>query len=201
MSETVVIILAAGEYRRWGFDIPKHLAEVGGELIIHRMIRQTQELGFDPIVITQEPSIYEIVPEYYRPEKYGWTVETLFSTIHLWKEHTIVLLGDVVFSQDCLLKLFNGEELVYGNNNEIFGLHIMLKDEMKIITALQKAILNARDGGRGKLWEFYRAYIGVDLRQHLFNGDFRHIDDWTDDIDTLDEYIRISRKFLSGEIH
>jgi len=49
-----VVIMAAGSGKRWAnyLGVPKHLAPVGGEPLIHRTIRQLKERGITDIIVT-----------------------------------------------------------------------------------------------------------------------------------------------------
>jgi len=50
------IILAAGEIKRWKnyLNIPKHLVEIGGEPLLHRLIRQCSNYGMTDIQVATQ---------------------------------------------------------------------------------------------------------------------------------------------------
>lgn len=108
--ETTVIITAAGNNVRWGnhLNTCKHLAPVGpsGQTVIGRTIEMLKNSGIDNIfVATQKNKIIESVAKdigIIRPSNSESLADTILSCRNKWADRTIVLLGDVYFSHQCL---------------------------------------------------------------------------------------------------
>lgn len=192
----IVLILAAGDGSRWyNNDRPKQLALIRGKPIIQRTI---DLVGIcNSVVITHDADIQVEVDEFFIPAKREWTVDTFLSTKELWSGRTVVLLGDVIYSPESIwtilscsddVAVFGGKDRP-GKDDEIFGVSFNTIGKNRVNAALSVALQDARANGRGKLWEFYRALCGRDLRMHYIDGSIFHsIDDYTDDIDDLGQY-------------
>lgn len=108
--ETTVIITAAGKNIRWGnyLDTCKHLVPVdpSGQTIIGRTIEMLKNSGIDNIfVATQNDKIIDSVAKdsgIIRPPSSDSLADTILSCRKKWTDRTIILLGDVFFSQQCL---------------------------------------------------------------------------------------------------
>jgi hypothetical protein len=218
---TAVLILAAGEQKRWPMTEPpyhKQLLDVGGETIVARIVRQCRSRNTEPLIISHRdwPMNVQVV------EPCGatrWTVETLFSTYDLWKKRTVVLLGDVVYSRATMDRIFapQSEELkVYGNEHEIFALSIVGTEIYHPITgqggvffveitdSLGEAISHAESGvarGGGKLRKFYQAYCDLNMTGNARESRvLRWIDDYTQDVDNAGDYAVLQDKVARGVI-
>jgi len=117
MNKTV-IILAAGECRRFEGTIKQLLPICDGENFLTRMIRQCQERNcFDIYVATHNEEIIIAVQNIgvktFVPENRSFTCETILSTKELWNDKTIVLLGDVYYTKNYMDIIFR-----YGENNQ-----------------------------------------------------------------------------------
>jgi hypothetical protein len=200
----IVLILCAGEQTRWG-DVynPKQLVDVGGEPLLFRTIRQVRRWGQEPVIVTHDERL-RVSQRSFEPTGRRWTVETLFWTHPLWEDRTVVLLGDVIFTNDALdrimacrapLQIFGRKELrhrLVGRYYEIFGLSFDRGEHQRIKDVLQRAIdwvvgTGAPNGG--KLRSFYELYCGLPLDQYQHENEvFYPIEDWTEDIDAPEDY-------------
>lgn len=196
----IVLILAAGEGTRWYNGNPKQMALIEGKPLIRRTIDM---IGNRPsIVVTHIPELQQLANEFYVPRRHRWTVETLFYTQDLWEERTIILLGDVIYSPEALNKIlkYRGDLAVFGEggqkNDEIFGLSFSSDGQQKLLVCLATVIRDCLERNTlGKLWFCYRVMCGFNLDEHKVECDIFHgIEDYTYDIDTIDEY----HEFLSN---
>jgi len=224
MSMMEVLILAAGDQTRWQIDnvipTPKQLVDIAGQPLLERTINMLDREGFsDPILVTHRPDFVALpwVRRTFDPAGRRWTLETLYSTRHLWGQRTVVLLGDVVYSPEALAKIlayrepiafFGRRELrgrIVGRHYEIFALSFDLGNRGIIVSTLEKliALLDAgilpANARRGKLRMFYENWIGVPM------GSFEHdqylfypIEDWTDDIDEMIDYLTFKQYAVGG---
>lgn len=193
MHLATAIILAAGDHLRWKGVVPKQLANIHGETILGRQVRQLLAAGYrKPTIITHHPEFITEGAVLYDPPLRRWTVESLESSRLLWCERTIVLLGDVVFSEEALKAVtsYASDCCFFGKDYEIYALSFIKAD--KFDKALADTLGHARQGGRGGIWELYRAYNGLALDRHIppTRGakTFVHIDDWTTDFDYVEQY-------------
>jgi hypothetical protein len=105
------IIPAAGDGQRWGnyLGTVKQLAPVGveerGPLLL-RTIRILKDLDVNDIyVLTHVPQIIsrvQSIVRVIRPSRYQYLSDTILSSVNVWSEKTMVLLGDVYFSRECM---------------------------------------------------------------------------------------------------
>lgn len=204
MENTTVLILCAGEAKRWNnyLGVPKQLIAINGETLLDRTVRllHLKELN-DINIISNDERLKVSNENFYRPTKFEWIVETLLSTQSLWNENTIVLLGDVFFTQDAINTIDNLKEIlhIYGRYGasgftstpwgEIFALSFKQSDWNQIISNAENVIRQTKLGSRGKLWELYRSIAGFPHNEHLIEDDiFISINDLTDDFDLPSDY-------------
>lgn len=208
---TVALILAAGEQTRWEMDrhpFYKQLLDVGGETIVARIERQSLERDFWPKRVTCHKALEALWS--YVPKRHRWTVETLLSTHELWQGRTIILLGDVIYSQAVMDRTFAPQEQelkVFGNEYEIYALSMQFKNHppwsVDIIMALYTAIAHAESGafGGGKLRKFYQIYCGLDPDSDAMENevlDRVSLQDYTQDVDTKKDYIQLQNKIVKS---
>lgn len=198
-------ILCAGRALRWNdfTNLPKHLARVDGETLLDRIVRQLGARGVQEIaVVSKDARLQRPNCALLLPDRCRWAAETLATTRHGWNGNTAILLGDVYYTDQAMDSILAcGEPLaVFGRPGpsrltgsrwaEIFALRIRQSGIPRMDSAIQQAIRDAETGGRGKLWEIYRALTGQPLRGKRIQLDeriFRTIDDLTDDVDTPEE--------------
>lgn len=194
----VNFILAAGDSERWKGRTPKQLMEFDGETIVGRIIRQ---LDGDAVVVSDNHDILKGVgaTPFDRRSRRNWiTAAVLLDTRHYWGSRARVFLGDVIYSDEATATILDSTAplAVFGKRWEIFALSFSQVAQPEVIKALKLTISQAEAGDRGKLWEFYRNYAGLDVtdKHALEDRIFHHITDWTDDIDTLQEYCDFMQK-------
>ena len=186
------IILASGTQERWNKNNNskhkiKQLLPVKGEILIERIQRQ-----FESTVITHNEKIIRHSGDVFKPEKYSVTIETLLSTSEVWQYQTIILLGDVFYSDSCveIIKEFKGEIMFFGTKDEIFA--ISFNNHNRVKNCLNAVLKRNRFDGR--LWQLYRIYHGYNRAVHTIEDNFTFIEDETQDFDYIEEY----NKFING---
>jgi len=209
-----IIILCAGEGTRWGnhMDLPKQLIAINGESLLHRMIRLFGSHGYHDVSIVSNDERMNL-PEcgFFRPPQCRWIAETFLSTRPLWADKTIVLLGDVFFTENAVEKIASFKEgvHVYGRPGrslytgccygEIFAVVFDQSQRDNVIKHAEIACQDAQTGGRGKLWNFYRSLAGFPLNKEIVEKNiFQKIHDFTDDIDYPSEHGALVKRY--GEL-
>jgi len=197
--KTAVLILAAGEHTAWlkkWPDVPrKQLLVINppGETIIARIIRQCERRGAAPIVVSHIPEIIaESKGRHYEPKMRWLTCQTLLSTLPLWGERTIVLLGDVIFGKDAmdLVFAFDGPYGNFGDYWETYGISFIESQWLKVVQAIIGTVYQARDGTQGSLEFMWKVWCGSPFRgkKPMDKPGWIHFHDWTMDVDGSGEW-------------
>jgi hypothetical protein len=197
---TIALILAAGEAERMSGEI-KQLLPIRHSTIIGRVLAQAKMYKTRSIVVTHKDEIAGCHHRVHIPKNHDTVCESLLSTSHLWDDRTIVLLGDVVYSDYTMGLIMNSVDLirVFGNTWEIFAIVFDKKNHAKVKTALRKGSKHRR----GKLRYFYHAYCGFEMGRKeqetvpLENDVFYYVRDWTRDIDSPYEYERLLEEIVN----
>ena len=219
---TRVILLCAGRQRRFeGWDMPKQLLQVHGEPVLDRTIRQLRENGLNDIIVAaHDPRLKRSETAFFSPPRHRWLAETLLSTRELWHGRTILLLGDVLFSDSAIASIIKDEGSPRfigrpGPNrytmcpwSELFGVTFSESAHNHMVSIAKQGIAHGLDGGPGKLSCVYSAHLDLPP-QAMQHGDrpadpvhFLVVDDWTDDMDFALEYENMLRLYevLGSEI-
>jgi len=235
-----IIILCGGSNERWGsyMDIPrKHFVRLGGEILIHRTLRQIREfLGKKTDSYTAE--IYIVANnddhvKYYReiawkwgaklyivepPEKYKENsyseAQKYLSSRSIWNAHgeTILVLGDVYFSEAAIASILSYNDISDANKREwcffgrekgstinrcswgeLFAQSFQPKHHAKrehALWQLDMLYLTAKTK-RASGWALYNLLLEKPLEQHSVFTNYMEIDDITDDIDFPEDYKRM----------
>jgi len=198
--KTAVLILASKDHTAWAKswpDVPtKQLLVINppGETVIARIIRQCGKRGAAPIVISHVPAIIAEGRHSFTPSIWsrGLTCLTLLSTMLLWKERTIVLLGDVIFSKDAMDQVFAYKEDYgnFGDNWETYGISFRKSQWLRVAQTIMRTVELARDGTQGSLEFMWKVWCGSPFKgKKLMNRpDWIHFHDWTMDIDMYHEW-------------
>jgi hypothetical protein len=100
----------------------KHLAPIdgSGETVIGRTVKMLRSMGAARVfVVTHRDEIVRCVGDHaqiIRPENREYLTESILSSRGAWTVRTVVLLGDVFFTQDCMQKI-----LACGERLRFFG--------------------------------------------------------------------------------
>jgi hypothetical protein len=202
----MIYILAQGKGSRWydhfrhedEYDMPseyKQLIPVNGEPNLFRTIRMLEDCGRDDYLVIAEGSMFTPEQVDSLPNKIK-TLRHPGNILHgVWQlldfsQENIFLLGDVIFSEQAIADIVAYDEREYTlwgrfkdniftgkQAGEIFALTVS-----KEFTPLVKKQLSTIKLLQNKLWGFYHHY--------LFSGNWAEVDDWTDDIDSPNEYFK-----------
>lgn len=186
-----ILILCCGEQSRFGQENTlKQLLVFDNERLLDRTIRQCNAYG-NPIVVTKNPQLMDVEAEIFTPLKHRWTCETILNTAELWDERTIILLGDVRYTDDCIDKIFkfNGEMQFFTDTIDFFAISLSGRYRDELEYQLIKTLANSvKQTTPVRLLHLYRT---MDLPEHYCTL----IEDETCDFDKPHEYI----DFLNGK--
>jgi hypothetical protein len=203
MKDKSVIILCAGKATRFNGTV-KQLLRIGRTTILERIVEQCLARGQTPIVAARHNQIADAARTYGAevafPENYGVTCETFINMRDYFGKHTCILLGDVIYSPQCINRILwcKHDFRFFGNHFEVFGFHFSHLITDKVISAAK----DASHFKLGKLRYLYRRYIGVDMDIKEVEGkplddNFVYINDWTNDIDSHTEYVNAIREVVT----
>ena len=205
------IILCAGSGRRWNEYLgrPKQLIVIQNESLLARMTRLLHEHGVTDIhIVSNDDRLGTVGCGFFRPVRCRWTVETLLSTRELWRERTLVLLGDVYYSEAAILTIveFERDLGVFGRpsrnrfthkRREIFALSIGSNGASDVVRNASVVLKYAVAGGEGKLTQLYHSLVGFPFERYdMYEREvFMTIDDLTDDFDYPTHYDRFLHRY------
>lgn len=216
-----VLILAGGKMSRWRVDgklymgIEKHFAKINGEPIIKRTIRQLNERGLTPVIIADKAKYELDGAQIYYPEidPARWECDKFMNSREIWSlDRTIILLGDVYFSDqalDIILGYKDREWQMFGrafnsdikNYGEGFAFSFYSEHHDRIFGVLNRAIRLHNEGIIDGGWEYYKAWIGLPdylMNTHLVGPNFTNINDETDDLDYPEDYDNMLKKLTEN---
>jgi hypothetical protein len=218
-----IIFACAGTSSRWNnyLDCPKHLVPIHGIPLLKRNINLFKnkfqiESFYVSIREESKRNIYNIDPciRFYLSNEIKLNdppYKTLISFLKFSKENTLILLGDVLFSEDCVEKIYTNskeEFKVYGRKylskitnkpyGELFAFYIPQHFKKTFIEAVLETEQLFKNGllQRWSGWELisyiYSNKTPSDImhvfNKRLFPESFVEIDDYTEDFDTPEDY-------------
>lgn len=122
--DTMIIIVATGKPSSF-YGIPKQLLEIRKETLLGRTIRQCDKRGYSPIITTDNDIAGEVIADFFVPGRYDNGICGLtLSTCGLWRERTIILFGDVVYSKDVMDSIirYEGNMCTFVDSNNLLAL-------------------------------------------------------------------------------
>jgi len=129
-----ILILACGKQDRFTYNNYgiKQLLMVHGESLIDRMVRLSQPYQ-KPVIVSWKPELKRPEADYFTPVNCAYVLDTLNDCADLWTERTIVLLGDVYYTDDCFKQImeFTGDIGFFSDLNDIFAISFSNKFDMK----------------------------------------------------------------------
>jgi molybdopterin-guanine dinucleotide biosynthesis protein A len=200
------ILCCAGDQRRWRnhLGVPKQLAPFGGVPLLKRTIDQLAARGVHDVAATafderfQAVGIPLCIPTTSILPGTGIGFSSGFWST---SERTLVLLGDVFFSEvamDALVSAPDTAATWIGRNSsnatkpygEIFAVSIPLACQQAMRDAAAKVFdLNRRNLiSRMTGWELYGVLNGMDPTKPVTGPNWVNIDDESDDFDFPEEY-------------
>jgi len=208
-SDYSILILCAGTATRWKGNVFKQLVNIEGNPLLNRTIDQLKKENINNIyIVSWNENLKNDKCFFFTPKKYRYTLESLLYSKEIWGDYTIILLGDVYFSNNIIKKAISNNKniLFYGrineeilkkhNRGEIFLLTFSKEMHSILENILKELIIEAEKGNKGILWSLYQ-YLS--MKKNIINNEdiFININDETSDFDTLQEYndwIKINKK-------
>jgi len=200
-ERTRVLLMCAGVGSRWAREEPKQFVDIDGEPLIERTLRL---LGGQPLVIVARHARFDAVAtgkatvSTHHPASHETLLDSIYCTqLELGTAtRTIVLLGDVLYTEACLELIFGlaTDFAVVGDDMEIFGMtytEVHHKALMALMEQLRKdAPIDGRPRTyyRGRIRQLYRLWNGIPENRHWWCGNYYHLEDGTQDFDTVEEY-------------
>lgn len=210
------IHIAAGDGTRWRnhLGVPKHLAPVHGEPVLHRTVRQLRHHNPDATTIIVGPPDdprYKPPGTHLEPPRLtpaNGDADKFLSSAHLWNPggRTTVIYGDIYLTDQAAETIATGQPddwtlyCTFQGRGECFAQTFLPHHQQEhrqaldhIVDLYRRRIID-RNGG----WEHYRAMNGVTgkaVRKHRTLK--RHIDigdGITCDLDYPDDYTDLMRK-------
>ena len=186
----IALILCCGIKHFWE-ETPRQFWPIGKETILDRLIRQVKSSGIMPVVVTNRQDICERMIKQniaiYNPEHCRTIAETWLFTVDLWREQTIVLLGDTIYPNDVIKDILEDDPYMqmYGNSAEIFSCSF---DEGYHQTLMNTLFETNRDTWKAATWEIYRHWCGFPYDSGKKETKFLKIIPNTADIDAPYQY-------------
>jgi len=201
MNEPSIIILCAGKQTRWQLpmrngEVPpssKHFISIWGEPLIKRMLRQ---LPIVPIIIGNTPELRALKTAYLHPDNTRNKASSILYCLAYWNHRNIILLGDVLFTEQTLLEILNcpDEVAFFGRGSELFA---MTFDERYYDQMMQHLREASKVKDKGNLWDIYKLVIGVppdsDERDSAVFHEVK--EPLTRDFDWPDQYQQFCKEF------
>lgn len=201
------IIMCGGTYTY--MKTPKQLLKVNGERLVERTIRLLKENGVDNIAISSNDSRFnnlgvEVIhhENNYKLNEEGNTGYWL-SAFYPSDEAVTYLYGDVYYSDKAIRTIINSKTdsvLFFGSRyykdnslyfkewEEPFGFKVVNQHIFRCCIEVCKEF---KDKGLTKRepvsWELYRVLQGYDINKHIIGTNYIAIDDYTTDIDHLED--------------
>lgn len=192
MNDLAVIILAAGDQKRWATEGFKQMLPVWGKPVIHRTVQQVRDAyQVEPVIAVKQGQPFGRYTYFY-PDDHRIICDTFGSTKSLWQRETILLMGDACYTDECISTIGSLNYFVFGKGAEIFGVKFFQGQWERVEKAIEAAKVYARKTGKGKIWNVYRAYEGFGQEEHRFGDNYYKLPDGdsTIDFDTPEKYQR-----------
>lgn len=224
----IVTILCGGLQTRWNNykGTPKHFAVMNGEILLHRTLKQLENLNLKKenifVVINEDTDMNYYTTNHFinvnlykikTPDNTHTEAYKFLSSEKLWngQGRTVVLLGDVYFTNEAIETIILDKDTdwkVYGRygpsnltkkgGGEMFAHSFYVKHILE-----RKAKLMILDNlyrtiilKRPSGWAWYQLMVDIDPKFHKLNGHFCEINDFTDDIDHPVELDNWNKNFL-----
>ncbi len=187
------IIMADGKGSRWNNykNIPKHLVEVEGEVLLERTVRLINEL--DPsskVIITSHDKRYEFEGSTrYEPKNNILEIDRF--TYELIEDNVCFLYGDTYYTEETMEKIINtdtDELLFFGNNKSIVAIKVKDSKVFKENINKVKELFLKNEIKNCKGWQVYQSYQNLEFDKKQIGDRFVVVDEKTMDYNTPEEY-------------
>ncbi len=203
------IIMCGGEYK--DFKIPKQLLKINGERIVDRTIKLLKENGIDlnDIAISSNDKRFDSCLVKRLEHNNGFILENGKSISGFWLDAfypsnnpVTYLYGDVYYSEDAIKTIVRTNTdyiLFFASRNirrkdyfkeweEPFAFKVANQEKFReYINKAKKLFLDGQCNREPISWELYRIINGYDINLHVIGINFVAIDDYTTDIDTVED--------------
>ena len=193
------IIMADGKGSRWNNykNIPKHLVEVEGEVLLKRTVRLINKL--DPgseVIITSHDKRYEFDGSTrYEPKNNVLEIDRF--TYELIEDNVCFLYGDTYYTEETMEKIINtdtDELLFFGNNKSIVAIKVKDSKVFKENINKVKELFLKNKIKNCKGWQVYQSYQNLEFDKKQIGDRFVIVDKKTMDYNTPEEYENKSKK-------
>ncbi len=187
------IIMADGKGTRWNNykNVPKHLIEVNGEVLLARTVRLLHEFDKNAeVIITSHDERYEFEGST-RYEPHSNVLEIDRFTYELIEDNICFLYGDTYYTEDAIAKIVNADTsdvLFFGNSKSIVA--VKVKDSSlfkKHIDNVKKLFLDNKIRNC-KGWQVYQSFQNLEFDKKEIRNKFIVVDNETIDYNTPDDY-------------
>jgi hypothetical protein len=214
-----VIIQAAGKSSRWKSDIPKHFVPINGTTLLQNTTDKLLKYTNDIIIIGNDESYQIKGTKLYIPEKRHpewYDLEVFKVTEPLWSDkHTIIMAGDAYYTEEALQITFQPTSTwrwtlratpstktgkpyketfalsIHPSQYSLIKSHI---DRLIRLTAtnysnwrlLSRLINLTHEEGIALIYDLSYDQIVQKIIEH---PNVAHIDDMTDDFDSIEDYL------------
>ena len=190
-----IVIMADGKGSRWRnhMGVPKHLAEIKGEKLICRTIRQLREVfkNSAEIIVTSHDKSYEFEGSR-RYEPLNNVLEIDRFTEELIIDDMCFLYGDTHYTKksiEIILKDVPGDIVFYGNKKSIVAVRIKNSEVFKKHKAIVRELYLEGKIEKCKGWQVYQSFTGQNMSASPVIGkNFVYVDELTRDFNTAEEY-------------
>lgn len=206
------IVLCAGRGTRWGghANTLKQFVEVNGERIVDRTRRLLDERGaYDCCLVSTNVAFKFDSCSFLSPIACRWTVETLLSTRSKWASRTLVLLGDVWFTEETISRIvdYEGSLGFFGRrigesasaSYEFFGISFNLAGGQVVAENALRVRNEALKNGQGRIVDLYQSIQQQIAEKPSFDSstvEFEEITDKTSDFDSPNDLHEWTRDYL-----
>lgn len=138
-----ILILCCGKQMRFSAEHFKQLLLIEGEPLLHRTIRQLKSERQEDITVVAWSDILKVEgANFFTPAMYRTTCETLLYTKELWENETVILLGDVYYTDMALFRILtcNKDFTFFGDTGDFFALKFSLIAQPWLIRSLEATI-------------------------------------------------------------
>ena len=169
------------------------MLDVGGIPVIERIVQQVrQKWQVEPWVAVRSGQPFGLDMRYIYPADCRYIFNTIENTSWVWGDTTIVLMGDVYFSDYCLDTIKKSGAFAVGHSHEIYGIKFYQSEWPRLRRSINAARKHVEATGESKIWHVYRAWDHIPLSEHRHGKAYFILPDTDDsqDFDIPEKYQR-----------
>lgn len=194
-----VVIMAAGQSTRWHAETPKHLAEINGEPILYRTVRLLRERGIDPIVTTRWEGQWSPLFREFVSTPNDLEIDRVWGN----REHIpcIFLYGDCYYTEQAInIILADKHDWWFfgrskGNESKSHGEMFAIKANDYVLSKCENLRESCRKSGKRCIGLTLYDKCAEKRGEHWSSkSNWTEIDDGTDDVDSLEEFKKLSHR-------